>query len=66
MNGAECHAFGAVPDGSHCVRALHTAHAIVRNDNGTLIARAEQADGSDMYELEITGFKLLSPGIVYD
>ncbi|WP_167549059.1 hypothetical protein [Thalassospira profundimaris] len=54
------------PDGSHCYRALHTAHAIFRNADGKLIARAEKADGSGMYEFEIAGFELLSPGIVYD
>ncbi|RCK28903.1 hypothetical protein [Thalassospira lucentensis] len=54
------------PDGSHCYRALHTAHAVFRNDDGKLIARAEKADRTGMYEFEITGFELLSTGIVYD
>lgn len=54
------------PDGSHCYRALHTAHAVFRNGDGQLIARTEKADGSGLYEFEITGFELLSTGIVYD
>tara|TARA_R100001129_G_C5244689_1_gene226541 strand:- start:41 stop:295 length:255 start_codon:yes stop_codon:yes gene_type:complete len=54
------------PDGSHCYRAVHTAHAVFRNADGKLIARAEKADRSGMYEFEIAGFELLSPGIVYD
>ena len=54
------------PDGSHCYRALHTAHAVFRNEDGKLIARAEKPDGTEMYEFEIVGFELLSPGIVYD
>ena len=54
------------PDGSHCYRALHTAHAVFRNDDGRLIARAEKADGSGLYEFEIRGFELLTPGAFYD
>ena len=54
------------PDGSHCYRALHTAHAVFRNDNGVLIARAEKADGSGLYEFEIRGFEILAPGVFYD
>jgi hypothetical protein len=53
------------PDGSHCYRALHTAHAVFRDDEGKLIARAEKPDRSGMYEFEITGFELLEPGRVY-
>ena len=53
------------PDGSHCYRALHTTHAVFRNDDGRLVARAEKADGT-LCEFEITGFELLQPGIVYD
>jgi hypothetical protein len=52
------------PDGSHCYRALHSTHAVFRNDEGKLIARATKADGSH-YEFEIAGFELLQPGIVY-
>lgn len=54
------------PDGTHCYRALHTAHAVFRNDAGQLIARAEKADGSGLYEFEIKCFELLQPGVVYD
>jgi len=50
------------PDGSHCYRALHTTHAVFRNDDGVLIARAERADGS-LYEFEIASFELLEPGV---
>ena len=53
------------PDGSHCYRALHTAHAVFRDDEGKLIARAEKPDRSGMYEFEITGFELLELGRVY-
>ena len=54
------------PDGNHCYRALHTAHAVFLNEDGKLMARAEKADGSGMYEFEIARFELLSPGKVYD
>ena len=54
------------PDGTHCYRALHTAHAVFRNDEGKLIARAEKPDRSDMYEFEIVKFELLEQGMVYD
>ena len=54
------------PDGSHCYRALHTAHAVYRNDDGKLIARAEMADQTGMYEFEIKGFELLQAGVIYD
>jgi len=47
------------PDGTHGYRAIHTAHAIFRNDDGKLIARAEKADRSGMYEFEIKGFEVL-------
>lgn len=53
------------PDGSHCYRALHTAHAVFRDDEGRLIARAETSDGSGLYEFEIQGFELLQAGVVY-
>ena len=53
------------PDGSHCYRALHTVHAVFTNDEGELIARAEKADQSGMYEFEIGGFELLQPGVLY-
>ena len=54
------------PDGSHCYRAIHTAHAVFTNDDGKLIARAEKADGAGMYEFEIKAFEILQPGVVYD
>ena len=53
------------PDGSHCYRAIHSVHAVFRNDDGKLIARAEKPDRSDMYEFEINGFEILEPGVVY-
>ncbi len=53
------------PDGSHCYRALHTTNAVFRNDEGHLIARAEKADQTGMYEFEIKAFELLEPGIEY-
>ena len=52
------------PDGTHCYRALHTTHAVFRDDAGKLIARAQKVDGS-FYEFEISGFELLEPGIIY-
>ena len=54
------------PDGTHCYRALHTTHAVFRDDDGKLMARAEKADRSGMYEFEIKGFELLQPGFTYD
>jgi len=45
-------------------RALHTTHAVFRDENGKLIARAEKADG-ELYEFEITAFELLAPGVEY-
>lgn len=54
------------PDGSHCYRALHTVHAVFRNDKDGLVARAEKADRSGMYEFEIRGFELLSADRFYD
>ena len=52
------------PDGTHCYRALHTTHAVFRDDQDRLIARAEKADGA-LYEFEIAAFVLLEPGVVY-
>jgi len=52
------------PDGTYCFRALHTTHAVFRDENGKLIARAEKADG-ELYEFEITAFELLAPGVEY-
>jgi hypothetical protein len=52
------------PDGTHCYRALHTTHAVFRDDAGKLIARAQSADGA-LYEFEIAGFALLEAGTVY-
>ena len=54
------------PDGSHCYRALHTAHAVFYSVEGTLTARAQKPDGTGFYEFEIIGFELLQPGIRYD
>lgn len=54
------------PDGSHCYRAIHTAHAVYTNDQGKLVARAETPDRSGMYEFEIKGFEILQPGVLYD
>ncbi len=51
-------------DGTHCYRALHTTHAVFRDDAGQLIARAQKADGT-LYEFEIAAFELLSPGVIY-
>ncbi len=53
------------PDGRHCYRALHTSHAVFRNDDGQLIARAAKPDGT-LYEFEIKGFELLETGKTYD
>jgi hypothetical protein len=54
------------PDGSHRYRAIHAAHAIYRSDDGKLIARAEKADQSSMYEFEIKGFEVLEAGVFYN
>ena len=54
------------PDDSYCFRALHTTHAVYRNDDGKLIARAQRPDGSELYEFEIKGFELLAAGQRYD
>jgi len=53
------------PDDSYCFRALHTTHAVFRNDEGKLIARAAKPDG-ELYEFEIKGFELLETGKRYD
>ena len=53
------------PDGSYCFRALHTTHAVYRDDEGRLIARADAADGSGPYEFEIAAFELCGPGKRY-
>ena len=53
------------PDGTHCYRALHTTHAVFRNDEGKLIARAKKPDDSALYEFEIAGFELLETGVRY-
>lgn len=53
------------PDDSYCFRALHTTHAVYRNEAGKLIARAERPDGSALYEFEIKAFELLEPGRQY-
>jgi len=52
------------PDDSYCFRALHTTHAVFRDDEGKLIARAENKDGA-LYEFEIKAFELLEAGKVY-
>jgi len=52
------------PDDTYCFRALHTSHAVFRDDQGRLIARAEKTDGT-LYEFEIKGFELLETGKVY-
>jgi len=54
------------PDGSHCFRALHTAHAVFYNPEGKLIARAQKPGGDGLYEFEIVGFELIGPGYVYE
>jgi len=41
------------PDGTHCYRAIHSAHAVFRDSDGKLMARAEKADQSGMYEFEL-------------
>jgi hypothetical protein len=53
------------PDGTHCYRALHTTHAVFRDDQGRLMARAMKTDGS-LYEFEIKAFELLEVGVAYD
>lgn len=52
------------PDDTWCYRALHSVHAIFRNDNNVLTARTDQPDGR-WHEFEIKGFELLEPGRVY-
>lgn len=53
------------PDGNHCYRALHTTHAVFRDEKNRLIARALRADGI-LYEFEIAGFELLETGVRYE
>lgn len=53
------------PDGSHCYRALHSTHAVFRDDKNRLIARASKTDGT-LYEFEISRFELLEVGRLYD
>jgi hypothetical protein len=54
------------PDGSHCYRALSTIHAVFRNEDGRLIARAEKSDRSGMYEFEIAALEILQHGLRHD
>lgn len=54
------------PDGSHCYRALHTTHAVFRDPEGRLIARAMRPDNSELYEFEIVAFELVEQGQRYD
>ena len=54
------------PNGDHCYRALHAAHAVCHSDDGKWIARATKADNSEFYEFEITGFEIVVPGVRYD
>ena len=54
------------PNGDHCYRALHTAHAVYHNDEGKLIARAMKPDNSELYEFEIVAFELVQPGVRCD
>jgi len=51
------------PDGTHCYRALHTTHAVFRDEDGRLMARAERPDRNGFYEFEITGFELVATSI---
>lgn len=51
------------PNGDHCYRALHTAHAVFHNEEGKLIARASTPDNNELYEFEITGFELVEAGV---
>jgi hypothetical protein len=51
------------PDDSHCYRALHSVHAVFRDENGVLMARTDQPDGR-WHEFEIKGFELVEPGRV--
>ncbi|EPX80231.1 hypothetical protein [Litoreibacter arenae] len=53
------------PDGSHCYRALHSTHAVFRDEQNRLIARARKTEGN-YYEFEIAGFELLETGVKYD
>lgn len=53
------------PDGSYCYRALHSTHAVFKDEAGRLIARAARPDG-ELYEFEIQCFELLEPGKLYD
>ena len=51
------------PNGDHCYRALHTAHAVYHDAEGRLIARAMRADNSALYEFEIVAFELVEAGV---
>ena len=51
------------PDGTHCYRALHTAHAVYVGEDGKLLARAERPDRNGMYEFEILAFELVPTGV---
>jgi hypothetical protein len=53
------------PDGTPCYRALHTAHAVLYAQDGTLTAGAQKPDCTGLYEFESVGFELLQPGIRY-
>jgi len=44
---------------------LHTTHAVFRDSDGKLIARAEKPNG-ELYEFEIKAFELVEAGRIYN
>ena len=52
------------PDGIHCYRALHSVHAVYRDEEDKLVARATTPEG--VYKVfEIAGFEILQSGEVF-
>ncbi len=53
------------PDGSHCYRAIHTVHAVFRDDDGKLITRVHKPEGGFKI-FEIKGFEIIKTEVFCD
>ena len=52
------------PDGRYAYHTLHRVNGIVRSEDGRLMARAMEDDGT-VEEFEIKGFELVRKGALY-
>ena len=53
------------PDGTHCYRAIHTVHAVFRDDEGKLVTRVYKPGGGFKI-FEIKGFEIIKPEVFCD